>query len=74
MPTPEIRGTTVKLVSAWIAALITDSMSVMWNLITAVHWDKLAQFAAFVYSLCLIYEHFANKRKKRDKEINNVPK
>lgn len=65
----EMRAPVLKATLAWALALLTDSASFLWYTISWVHWDKLAQFAAFVYSVHLIWEfHAKRKAKKKEKE------
>jgi hypothetical protein len=65
----EMRAPVLKATLAWALALITDSASFLWHTLSWVHWDKLAQFAAFVYSVHLIWEfHEKRKAKKKEKE------
>ena len=66
----ELKAPVIKVTTAWLAALLTDSMSFVWNTFSSVPWDKMAQFAAFVYSLCLIYEYISKRirRKKENKD------
>lgn len=60
----ETRTAVAKGIIAWIAALLTDSMSFIWNIFSSTPWDKLAQFAAFIYSVCLIYQYLAKQRRQ----------
>lgn len=58
----ELKAPMFKAVSAWIAALGTSA----WESWHQVPWDKFAQFAAFVYSVCLIIE-FVRKRRLKER-------
>lgn len=62
----ELKAPVIKVTTAWLAALLTDSMSFVWSAFSSVPWDKLAQFAAFVYSLCLIYEWLRKRRQRKN--------
>lgn len=53
----DIKMPIIKAVSAWLLAVITS----LWQTFSTIPWDKLAQFAAFVYSICLIYEYVRKK-------------
>ena len=55
--TTEISRPILKAVTAWIFAMLTS----LWHSFSTIPWDKFAQFAAFVYSLCLIYEYLKKK-------------
>ena len=59
----EIRAPFFKAVSAWVVAMLSS----LWVSFTMVHWDKLAQFAAFIYTCSLIFEYLYKKFKKKDK-------
>lgn len=54
----------LKAISAWLAALSTS----LWNTWVSVSWDKAAQFAAFIYTLCLISDWIRKKLTKKGKE------
>lgn len=56
----EIKIPVLKAISAWLIAIATS----MWHTFSQVPWDKLAQFAAFLYSLCLIYEYLRKRFRK----------
>lgn len=64
--TTEISRPLFKAISAWAAVMLTS----MWHTFTIIPWDKFAQFAAFVYSLCLLYEYI---KKKADKKKLDPP-
>ena len=64
MDDTEVKFPMIKAITAWIAALLSSFLSPAWETFTSISWDKLAQFAAFVYSLCLIYEWAKKKHKK----------
>ena len=53
----------LKLITLWLTTLTTS----LWTTFSTIHWDKLAQFAAFIYSLVLLVE-WARKQlaKRRD--------
>lgn len=57
----EIQAPLFKVISLWVLAVLTDSTLFFWNAFTTIPWDKFAQFAAFIYSLCLIYEWIRKK-------------
>lgn len=59
--TTEISRPILKVVTVWTAAMLTS----LWHTFTVIPWDKCAQFAAFVYSLCLIYEWIKKKADKK---------
>lgn len=67
-PPTEIQAPIFKVVSAWIVALLADPMLFFWHAFNETPWDKLAQFAAFVYSLCLIYEYLRKKFRNGTKQ------
>lgn len=56
----EIKIPVLKAISAWLIAIATS----MWQTFSQVPWDKLAQFAAFLYSVCLIYEYLRKRFRK----------
>lgn len=53
---------------AWVMAITTS----LWEAWSTVPWDKFAQFAAFVYSVCLIIEFLRKKWLKRARSTANV--
>lgn len=67
----EMRASVIKGILAWTAALLTDSVSFLWHVFSNVHWDKFAQFAAFIYSICLIYEYLAKQRRALKEDTKN---
>lgn len=65
----EIKTPMFKAITAWAAALGTST----WQIWYQLPWDRFAQFAAFIYSLCLIWEYACKKRlKERRKEDRKV--
>ncbi len=63
----------IKAITAWAAAIFASAWDGAaqlfqwhWAIFTTLPWDKFAQFAAFIYSCCLIWE-FLRKRSKKDK-------
>lgn len=66
-----IRSPALKLISAWVAAL-GSSWDTAATLFVRVPWDKWAQFAAFLYSCCLLWEYLQKKRKKPSKGTDDV--
>lgn len=73
MDDTEIKVPMLKAISAWCAALITSAWQT-WNVIP---WDRLAQFAAFLYSLALLWEYVRMrwmnpKRQPQQQEVKDV--
>lgn len=63
MPTDtDVKAPVIKAIIAWIAAIVTSAMEVF----STIPWDKLAQFAAFIYSCILIWDHLRKKFRKGD--------
>lgn len=58
----ELRAPVLKVISAWFVSLYTST----WQAWLHVPWDKLAQFAAFIYTICLICE-FVRKRRLKER-------
>lgn len=56
----DVKAPMLKAISAWLVVLVTT----VWEKFTILPWDKFAQFAAFVYSCCLIWEYVRKKIKK----------
>lgn len=56
----DVKAPMLKAITAWLAVLFTS----LWDQFTTLPWDKFAQFAAFVYSCCLIWEFLRKKTKK----------
>lgn len=52
----EIKAPVIKITTAWLAALFSDFFMSLWHVFKETPWDKLAQFAAFIYTVCLIIE------------------
>lgn len=50
----------IKVTTAWLTTLLAST----WQTFSGMPWDKLAQFAAFIYSLVLIYEWISKKIQK----------
>lgn len=50
----------LKVTTAWLTTLLAST----WQSFHGIPWDKLAQFAAFVYSCVLIYEWVSKKIQK----------
>lgn len=48
----DIKLPMLKFASAWITVVLASA----WHTFSVIPWDKLAQFAAFVYSCALIWE------------------
>lgn len=42
----------IKVVTAWLTVVLSST----WQTFSIIPWDKLAQFAAFIYSCALILE------------------
>ena len=57
----DIKLPMVKLISAWLTALLASA----WQTFSVIPWDKLAQFAAFVYSCALLWEWLRKQIIKR---------
>lgn len=64
----EIHAPVWKAVSLWVIAVLTDSTMFFWETFNNIPWDKFAQFAAFIYSLCLIYEYVRKKIRNGTKQ------
>lgn len=64
----EVKFPVVKVISAWVAALTTSTMNYAWDTFMNIPWDKLAQFAAFVYTIMLILEFIKKKIRKEVKD------
>lgn len=62
--TTEVKAPVIKLITAWGAALFSDFFVQLWNAFQAAPWDKLAQFAAFIYTMCLIVEWVVKRWRK----------
>lgn len=58
----------LKAILAWTLALLTDSTSFVWDVFVSMPWDKLAQFAAFVYSVKLILAERKKRIAKKEKQ------
>lgn len=56
----DVKAPMLKAITAWIAVAFTT----LWTHFTTLPWDKFAQFAAFLYSCCLIWEFLRKKIKK----------
>ena len=48
----EITHPGIKVTTAWLTAILTSG----WQTFSTIPWDKLAQFAAFLYTIVLIIE------------------
>ena len=53
----DVKAPTFKLITAWLVALWSSTIDIF----ASIPWDKLAQFAAFVYSCLLIYEYIRKR-------------
>lgn len=56
-----VKAPLFKVISAWILTWLAS----VWQVFSAIPWDMLAQFIAFVYSCALLYEWIHKKLKKR---------
>ena len=56
----DVKAPMLKAITAWLAVAFTS----LWSSFTSLPWDKFAQFAAFVYSCCLIWEFLRKKFKQ----------
>ena len=65
----DLKVSTMKAVVAWISVLASSALET-W---TAIPWDKLAQFAAFIYTTCLIIQ-FIWRRVKEGGGTQSVTK
>lgn len=66
--TAEVQAPVWKAVSLWVIAVLTDSTMFFWETFNSIPWDKFAQFAAFIYSLCLIYEYVRKRIRNGTKQ------
>lgn len=60
-PETEIQFKGLKITTVWGAVLSTKILSDMWIAFYSVPWDKLAQFAAFIYTVFLATEFIVKK-------------
>ena len=64
----DVKAPIFKLITAWVMALWSSTVDIF----ASIPWDKLAQFAAFVYSCLLIYEYIRKRIKATKGEPNGT--
>lgn len=57
MSDTDVKAPMFKLITAWLIAIWSSTIDIF----ASIPWDKLAQFAAFVYSCLLIYEYIRKR-------------
>lgn len=67
--TTEVKAPMIKVITAWVVALFSNFFTQMWQAFQQAPWDKLAQFAAFIYTMCLLVEWIV-KRWRKTREPN----
>lgn len=60
----EVKAPVLKLITAWLAAGFSNFFTSAWESFTVIPWDKLASFAAFIYTTCLAVEWIVKKWRK----------
>lgn len=60
----DIRFPVTKMISAWLTVFLSS----LWGAFTSVPWEVLAQFAAFAYSVALLWEFVSKKIKYKEPE------